>query len=140
MKNITEIWNLLIQKLQDENLNLQVYNNPTHQDRKPEIGAMVFLKSPVTKLVKGYNKSCYGGHSIYYHYSLQVGCATKVDIISHLRKILDEIKTMFISEVESKDQVRENSENIFLSLEGETISVNIDFEGSNFNSISVRIS
>ena len=47
---------------------------------------------------------------------------------------------MLISEVESKDQVKENSGNIFLSLEDQTISVNIDFEGSNFNSISVRIS
>lgn len=140
MKNMTEIWNLLIQKLQDENLNLQSYNNPTHQDRKPGIGEMVFLKSPVTKLVKGYNKSYYGGQSIYYHYSLQVGCATKVEIVPHLRKVLEEIKSMLISQVESKDQVKENSGNIFLSLEGQTISVNIDFEGRNFNSISVRIS
>jgi hypothetical protein len=137
MKNIVAIWNSLVKKLEEKNVELQKHNDPKFKNRTPGIGEMVFNLSPITQLKEGHHKYYYGGSSIYYQYSLQIGSATKVDIKT-IRQIFEELKG-FLSEQENcKFNFNEN--NLSLSSEDQTISVNIDFEGTAYNSISLRYS
>lgn len=140
MKNINEVWQFLVQKLQQENQNLQQYNNTTFKNKTPGIGEMVFNLSPVTNLVKDHYKNYYGGLDLHYNYSLQIGCATKVDVVQKLKDIFDEIKEVFNFDIETPTTLKVNDRNLFLKIEDKSISVNLDFDGRSYNALSIKVS
>lgn len=140
MNTINSVFNLILSTLEDECFYLQEFNNSEYKNRVPGIGEVVFNKSPLTKLVKGYNKSFYGGQSIHYNYSLQIGSATKCNMVEEIKRIFILIKDTIENIDPEIFKKTENDSNIFITNNENTISVNIDFEGSAFNSISIRIS
>lgn len=140
MQTINSVFNLILSTLEDECFNLQEYNNKEFKNRVPAIGEVVRNLSPITQLVKGYNKHYYGGQSIHYNYSLQIGSATKCNKTEELKRIFILIKDT-IENIDPKVFKKTgNDSNIFISDNEKNISVNIDFEGTAFNSISIKLS
>lgn len=140
MNTINSIFNLILSTLEDECFYLQEYNNKDFKNRVPAIGEIVRNLSPVTKLVKGYNKHYYGGQVTHYNYSLQIGSATKCKMVEEIKRIFILIKDSVENIDRNIFKINENDSNIFISDNENTISVNIDFEGTAFNTISIRLS